>query len=212
MLPVGKDANKDVKVNIDSKARNKPNCPRDVAYKPIIYLYPTNETKVTVKLNHPLYLTSSYPKYNDNWTVIAKPNGDLYDYDSLRYYYGLYWEGNHHHSEMLDEGFVVPGDEVLSFLEEKLSLLGLTEREANEFIIYWLPRLEKNKYNYIHFSGTEFMNQEQPLEVNPKPDTIIRILMEYKPLEKPIKVSKQELKAPKRTGFTLIEWGGTELK
>ncbi len=209
MLPVGKDANKDVKVNIDSKARNKPNCPRDVAYKPIIYLYPTNETKVTVKLNHPLYLTSSYPKYNDNWTVIAKPNGDLYDYDSLRYYYGLYWEGNHHHSEMLDEGFVVPGDEVLSFLEEKLSLLGLTEREANEFIIYWLPKMEHNNYNYIRFETIEEIDDYMSLDINPKPDTLIRVMMDYKPLDDYIEVREQVLNPVIRSGFTVVEWGGS---
>ena len=34
-------------------------------------------------------------------------------------------------------------------LEEKLAILGLTERESEEFIVYWLPKLEKNKYNYI---------------------------------------------------------------
>ncbi len=185
---------------------------KEVEEKPIIYLYPEQETNVTIKLLKTEKITTTYPKYDDIWDVTAKPNGDLIDNKTGRSLYGLYWEGINYSSMLQEEGFIVKGTDTISFLEDSLAKLGLTEREANEFIIYWLPRLEKNKYNYIHFSGTEFMNQEQPLEVNPKPDTIIRILMEYKPLEKPIKVSKQELKAPKRTGFTLIEWGGTELK
>lgn len=51
-----------------------------------------------------------------------------------------------------------------------------------------------------------------PLDINPKPDTIIRILMTFKGLEKPIDVTEQKLQTPKRTGFTAVEWGGTEIK
>ena len=51
-----------------------------------------------------------------------------------------------------------------------------------------------------------------PLEVNPKPDTVIRVLMIYKPLNKKIKVKEQKIITPERKGFTLVEWGGTELK
>jgi len=180
--------------------------------KPIIYLYPEKETNVTIKFLKQERITTTYPKYNDIWDVTAKPNGDLIDNQTGRSLYGLYWEGKNYNSKLEKEGFIVKGSDTISFLENSLSRLGLNEREANEFIIYWLPKLENNKYNYIHFSGTEFMNKEMPLEVNPKPNTMIRILMEYKPLERPINVEKQELKAPERKGFTLIEWGGTELK
>jgi len=34
--------------------------------------------------------------------------------------------------------------------------------------------------------------------------------MEFKPLDKPIKVQEQKIITPKRTGFTVVEWGGTE--
>ncbi len=191
---------------------NDYDCDPQMEYKPIIYLYPREETKITIKLLKPEQLTVTYPKYNDIWDVTAKPNGDLIDNQTGRSLYGLYWEGKNYNSKLEKEGFIVKGSDTISFLENSLSRLGLNEREANEFIIYWLPKLENNKYNYIHFSGTEFMNKEMPLEVNPKPNTMIRILMEYKPLERPINVEKQELKAPERKGFTLIEWGGTELK
>ena len=55
-------------------------------------------------------------------------------------------------------------------------------------------------------------NIYMPLDINPKPDTIIRILMTFKGLEKPIDVTEQKLQTPKRTGFTAVEWGGTEIK
>ena len=180
--------------------------------KPVIYLYPTEETETTVKLLNPERITCSYPKYVDEWNVLAKPNGDLIDLDTGRNLYSLYYE-----SEMVvdinvtNEGFVIKGEDSAKFLEEKLAVLGLTEREAEEFIIYWLPKLESNKYNYIRFATDEEINNNMPLEINPNPDTIIRVLMTFKGLENPIEVEEQKLETPERKGFTAVEWGGTEI-
>ncbi len=186
----------------------------DIYYdlKPLIYLYPKEDTEVTVKLILKDKITVSYPKYEDGWKVVAKPNGDLLDVKTNKYLYGLYWEGLDTISEGIkDYGFVVKGSDTISFLEEKLLLLGLNEREANEFIVYWLPKLEKNKYNYIRFASLSEINKNMPLEVNPKPDTIIRVNMEYKKLDEYIEVEEQKIITPSRDGFVLVEWGGTEL-
>lgn len=182
-----------------------------VSAKPIIYLYPTEETKVKVKLEKKDNLTCTYPKYEDSWEVFAKPNGDLTDLKTGRNLYGLYWEGKNTVPPRFDEGFVVKGEDTIAFLEEKLEILGLTKREANEFIIYWLPQLEKNKYNFIRFQFIEEINENMPLEISPKPDTLIRVMMEFKPLNKPISVPEQKLHTPTRNGFVAVEWGGTKL-
>lgn len=110
-----------------------------------------------------------------------------------------------------NEGFIVKSEDTIAFLEEKLSVLGLTEREAEEFIIYWLPKLESNKYNYIRFATYDEINENMPLEINPNPDTIIRVLMTFKGLENPIDVQEQQLKTPNRIGFVAVEWGGSEI-
>lgn len=185
---------------------------KNMAYKPVIYLYPTETTEVTVKVGRPKNLTHTYPKYENEWKVIANPNGDLTDTKTGRSLYCLYWEGKNIIKPTMNEGFVVKGEDTISFLEEKLSILGLNEREANEFIIYWLPKLEPNKYNYIRFQTMEQIEENMPLEITPKPDSTIRIVMEYKALEEPIEVKEQQLSTPQRTGFTAVEWGGTELK
>ena len=188
------------------------NRPIEMSYKPIIYLYPTDETEVSVNLGNPEKLTHTYPKYENSWNVVAKPNGDLQDLKTGRNLYALYWEGINTVKPNMEEGFIVKGEEVVKFLEEKLEILGLNEREAEEFIVYWLPKLESNKYNYIRFETIEEINENMPLEINPKPDTLIRVLMEFKGLEKPIKVQEQKLETLERTGFTVVEWGGTEIK
>lgn len=180
--------------------------------KPIIYLYPKQETEVTVKVGNPQNLTHTYPKYKNEWKVLAKPNGDLKDIKTGRNLYALYWEGINTVEPNMTEGFIVKGEDTIKFLEEKLEVLGLNEREAEEFIVYWLPKLESNKYNFIRFQTEEEINNNMPLEITPKPDTIIRIVMEFKELEEPIQIKEQKLITPQRTGFTVVEWGGTEIK
>lgn len=181
--------------------------------KPIIYLYPTVETKVTVKLLKDKNLTCSYPKYQDGWNILAKPTGILNDLNNNRQLYSLYYENiSDIHFHIENDGFVVKGDDSAKFLEEKLSILGLTERESEEFIIYWLPKLEANKYNYIRFASLDEINENMPLEITPNPDTIIRVLMTFKGLDTPIDVQEQQLHTPDRTGFVAVEWGGTEIK
>ncbi len=180
--------------------------------KPVIYLYPEEEMQISVKLGNPDKITSSYPLYENGWNVLAKPNGDLKDIETGRELYSLYWEGKQSYPTNLDTGFVVKRDNVIPFLEEKLEVLGLNEREAEEFIIYWLPKLQENKYNFINFASLEDINKNMPLEVSPKPESMIRIMMQFKGLNKKIKVKEQKLVTPERKGFTLVEWGGTQIK
>lgn len=181
--------------------------------KPIIYLYPTEETEISVKLLNADKITCSYPKYIDGWKVLAKPNGDLIDLDTNRNLYALYYESlNVENFDVSQEGFVVKGEDSAKFLEDKLEILGLTEREIEEFIIYWLPKLESNKYNYIRFATIDEINNNMPIEIDPTPDTIIRVLMIFKKLDNPIDVKEQELTTIERKGFVVVEWGGTEIK
>ena len=181
--------------------------------KPIIYLYPTAETEISVKLLKHNNLTCSYPKYQDKWNVLAQPNGNLKDLNTNRELYSLYYESQSEiEFKIENDGFIVKSEDTIKFLEEKLAILGLTEREAEEFIIYWLPKLESNNYNYIRFATLDEINTNMPLEINPNPDTIIRVLMTFKGLDNPINVEEQKLSTPERKGFVAVEWGGTEIK
>lgn len=181
--------------------------------KPIIYLYPTEDTEVSVRLKYSDNITVSYPKYTTGWNVLAKSDGNLIDLSTNRKLYSLYYESTSAEKFKVEEdGFVVKGEDIIAFLEGKLAILGLNERETEEFIIYWLPKLECNEYNYIRFATIDEINKSMPLDINPNPDTIIRILMTYKGLNKPIEVKEQKLETPKREGFVAVEWGGTEIK
>lgn len=200
------------------KIENSNNSYRDaiIEAKPIIYIYPTTTTEVEVKMGNPERLTCTYPKYNEEkgWKVIAKPNGELEDKETGRKLYALYWEGQNikdytKENDKIKEGFCIEGKDTAKFLEEKLKILGLNEREAEEFIVYWLPQMEKNKYNYIRFQSMEEINENMPLEITPNPETLIRVVMEWKGLDEKIETKEQQLQEVERKGYTVVEWGGT---
>ena len=111
----------------------------------------------------------------------------------------------------LSTGFVVRAEDTISFLQEKLAKLGLTPREYNEFIVYWYPLMKNNPYNLIHFAGTEYTDAA-PLTITPAPDSLLRVFMVYKPLTEKINVPEQSLSSFERKGFSVVEWGGTEIK
>lgn len=178
--------------------------------KPVIYLYPQIRQQVSVELKLNGELTSVYPEYSDGWNVIAEPDGTLVDPISGREYYCLYWEGISNAEYDLSKGFVIAGEDTAEFLEDSLAKLGLTEKEANEFIIYWLPRMEGNNYNLISFQNDAYTDAAE-LIIEPKPDTLIRVFMAWKAVDEPIDIEPQELSSPIRSGFTAVEWGGAEI-
>jgi hypothetical protein len=109
---------------------------------------------------------------------------------------------------MPKQGFMVRRDQVETFLAEKLAKLGLNQKESAEFIEFWAPRMKSKPFNFVTFLPRYMIDQMAPLEVNPKPDTIIRVLMDYQPLDLPIKVQELKISTPIRKGFVAVEWGG----
>ena len=178
--------------------------------KPVIYLYPETETRVTVKLDLPGELTCAYPAYDGGWTVTAAPDGTLTDEHGQTYNY-LYWEGEGTEAYDFSKGFCVAGSDTAAFLEDALDRLGLTRREANEFLVYWLPRVQDNPYNLIAFQQ-EAYTESAKLTVSPRPDSVLRVFMAWKPLARPVDVPAQTLPGFERRGFTLVEWGGAEVR
>ena len=178
--------------------------------KPVIYLYPETETRVTVKLDLPGELTCTYPAYDGGWVVTAAPDGTLTDEHGRTYNY-LYWEGEGTEAYDFSKGFCVAGSDTAAFLEDALDRLGLTRREANEFLVYWLPRMQDNPYNLIAFQQ-EAYTESAKLTVSPRPDSVLRVFMAWKPLARPVDIPAQILPGFERRGFTLVEWGGAEVR
>ncbi len=145
--------------------------------------------------------------------MTAYPDGHLINKEDNKEYNYLFWEGANKSviNYDLSEGFVVKGEDVREFLQNTLLKFGLTPKEYNEFIVYWYPKMKDNKYNLIHFAGNKYTDNAK-LIIMPKPDSILRVFMVFKPLNEFINISPQIIPEFQRTGFTVIEWGGTEIK
>lgn len=178
-----------------------------VSYKPVIYLYPTENTKVFVSLEYNGTLTQTYPSYLNGWNVTAYPDGTLIDDMGIEYPY-LFWEGISNIEYDMSKGFCIPGNETEAFLREKLSFMGLNQRELEDFIEFWIPFMKENPYNKITFQY-ETYTENAKLTITPEVDSILRIYMVFQPLEEFIEIEEPQLDKFERTGFTLIEWGGS---
>lgn len=189
--------------------------PNPETAKPVIYLYPEQETKVNVQLTFNGTLTSTYPTLPpEGWTVTAQPDGTLTDEEGRSYRY-LFWEGVADVDWKQDSGFLVKAEDAREFLEQSLTQLGLNELEQNDFITYWLPKLEKNGESFVTFAAEQYTDNAV-LTVTPQPDSVLRVQMLISKVDDSNraafqKLPEQELPRFEREGFVLVEWGSTDL-
>ena len=122
-------------------------------------------------------------------TVTAEPDGTLYDENGNEYSY-LFWEGENNTDYDFSKGFCVAGADTADFLREKLAEIGLTPREYNEFIVYWLPKMQDNPYNLISFQSEAYTDAAK-LDIDPTPDSVLRVFMAWKPLHRPQNIEPQ---------------------
>lgn len=200
----------DVEVATPSASRSEEN----LCLKPVIYLYNYDTSNVRVELSRPEAITCSYPKYTTGWEVYADGPKLIADDKEL---YSLYYESDAPASLYENfnngDGFLVKGEDAAEFLDEQLSLLGLDYKEREEFIIYWLPKLERNEYNHIYFSLPEEINMIQGLTVTPAPTQFIRVNVLFEAVDADYKVNEQKLEKFERNFAerTVVEWGGIKV-
>ena len=115
-----------------------------------------------------------------------------------------------------ERGFIVAREDAVPFLEEKLGQLGLSDKEAADFITYWAPRIRANEYTFVSFDASSYAQQvtysfadEAGNQVTP--DTFIRVFMTIRAADADETVTPQNFApTPTRSGFTVVEWGGAE--
>lgn len=192
----------------------KPGCVDECIGKPVIYLYPQKTTSVDVTLNIPGIVTVSDPLYPANgWKHIeAHPDGTL-KYSGKTYKELYYETALTTKSPQPSQGVVIPTAELKTQLTTITTQLGLLPSEQQEFLDYWLPRLNALQSPYIFFSILDPNEKERVdrVTLSPQPDTWIAFIAYFKPLAAPIFVDPLSLpqEPPQRKGFTAVEWGGT---
>ena len=190
--------------------------------KPVVYVYPEEEQGLTMTIDVKGTLDMVYPAperqvqteegTRASWTISAAPDGTLTDASGRSYPY-VFWEGPVR-QDTPERGFIVAREDAVPFLEEKLALLGLSDKEAADFITYWAPRIRANEYTFVSFDASSYAQQVTysfadeagaPVE----PDTFIRVFMTIRAADANEEVTPQVFgPTPTRSGFTAVEWGG----
>jgi len=191
----------------------------EVAYKPVIYLYSSTPKLVNIALTVKGELTFSYPAYAESWNVRVNKDGVFNSETNKKYPY-LFWEGEINNLNYTKEnneivGEIVETDTIIPFLENKLNQLGLNRKEQTDFITFWAPKIKKENYAFIQFLvDDEYSSEIAGITINPTPESMRRIYLLFTPFkEKPtFKTTAQIIKPFNRNGFTVIEWGGSELE
>lgn len=186
------------------------------AAKPVIYLYPEKEQEVSVRLDYSGRLTAVWPaglidETMAAWEVTASPDGSLVNHADGREYSYLFWEGIPDDAAWdFSQGFCVAGNDTGEFLQTTLEQMGLTPDEYNEFIVYWLPLMQEHEWNLISFQ-TDCYTSGARLQIDPEPDSLLRVFMAWKPVDHEVEIEAQEFEPFERNGFTVVEWGGSTL-
>lgn len=177
--------------------------------KPAIYLYPEKTTDVHVTVDPAGFLTYSDPLYpSGGWRVIAHPDGNI-ESNGKRYPY-LYYESKIHDAAITKpaKGYVVSPDELPALFSSLLPKLGLSAKETREFKDYWEKVLPEAAYYFVGIMQNEAIDAIEPLTIQPKADTIIRVRLYFEALDEKRSVEAPILITPKREGFVVAEWGG----
>ena len=70
--------------------------------------------------------------------------------------------------------------------------------------------MRHHQYNLINFAGAEY-TQIAPMNITPKPDSLLRVFMVFRELDAPMSLPEQKIEPFVRKGFTVVEWGGSEI-
>jgi len=192
----------------------------EVMKKPVVYFYPEKEMDVSVNLQVKGDLTFTYPSIDEGWDFSISPDGTIHKGNNSYPY--LFWEGESSDltfdkpkSSNTIRGSIVKDSEIISFLENQLALLGLNDKESADFISFWGPELTKNESSFVQFIVDEQVSDLiGELTVSPTPKSFRRVYILFcnsNNITDEI-ISPTPIEPFVRSGFTVLEWGGTAIQ
>ena len=177
-----------------------------VVYKPNIYIYPLEQTELNITLYFPKggNIITSIPEYQNGWRISVEPDGWIND----SFYY-LFYESRQPDVWQQNEGWMVEKNQLENFFVENLTEYGFAGREIQDFIDYWIPRLNNSEYYIIYPQTQEVIKTVIELDCSAEPDNLMRLFY----LIQESYASKRVIPEPQidhtfeRSGFFITEWG-----
>ena len=173
--------------------------------KPVVYLYPTKTTSFTVKVG--ANVTKSDPEYLSGWSGVANPDGSLEVKGNK--YSNLFWEGKGiGEYPKVDFGRVVPSSQAKDQIISDLRAMNLNSQEISDFVDFWGDKLPKTAFTRLSWLTNKDLDKLAPLSISPKPESVIRVFLDFSGLNTDAQLNSQILPKFERKGFTAVEWGG----
>ncbi len=173
-------------------------------YKPNIYLYPEEKMDISLSLEFPQggFVTKSIPEYGDGWNVTVEPDGTI----NGEYGY-LFYEAQHPDFYQYKTGWTVKKDNLEKFFRENLARYGFKGKEVEDFIEWWIPRLNESCYD-IYPQTADEIDKLIKINISKTPDSVQRLFYVIKKDDTCRDfLAKPEIKSFERKGFSLLEWG-----
>ena len=177
----------------------------NVVYKPNIYIYPTEKTQLEVKINFPMggNIITSIPEYGQGWNITVDTNGLIDNTYSYLFYESIQpdiWQVNY--------GWITKSDQLESFFRQNMSEYGFEGREIDDFIDYWIPKLDNQAFYSIYPQTERTINNVIKLNFSKQPDTMLRLFYVIKGHNQmPDELIEPTIESFERNGFAVTEWG-----
>ena len=150
-------------------------------------------------------MTISEPDYNDGWHVTVEPNGTIdgqYDF--------LFYETSQADHFQYDRGWVVACEELEDFFRNNMTVTGFNQKEIDDFLEYWIPRLTEYPYYALYPQYNDILDDMIVLEFSVEPSNIIRLVYSAHGLDdNNLPLEEPTIPSFSRDGFTVTEWGLT---
>lgn len=175
-------------------------------YKPNIYIYPTNLIDLDVNISFPKSgkVVKSIPEFPEQWQNLQiKTDGKIND----KYNY-LFYESIQPNIFQKTKGWVVKCENLKDFFNKNLQQSGFNQREIDDFIEHWIPRLINSEYYAFYPQYNKQLDPLIELNFSKQPDNILRLTYFVVKLHSnEIKLQKPDIPPFERKGFVVTEWG-----
>lgn len=173
-----------------------------------LYLYPVKETQVSVVVKNARVTSSNFPYDTQAFEVTALPGSKLIRRDGLALP-NIAYEYITKNVAPPKNGFVIRSGQLPTILWWYAVNLGLNNQETQDFVAFWQQKLPQSPYYFMsHYSHEQVLEQLE-LNITPKPDTLIQVIMYFRPLPIPMLAQPPIFDTlPDRTGFVAVDFSG----
>jgi hypothetical protein len=190
----------------EDDCEDEPQCDTCVmVYKPNIYIYPEEDIQLAVKLDFPMggKIVTSIPEYVNSWNITVDKNGlinNIYSY--------LFYESTQPDIWQKNNGWIMEKTELEAFFRSNMTAYGFLGQEIEDFIDYWIPRLDNYGYYSICPQTAELIDKVIKLSFSKQPENILRLFYVIEGFDNlPEIIVEPTINSFERKNFFVTEWG-----